>query len=77
MVARTTLLDEALDLPADERAELAVKLIASLAEPRDRAVTDAWETELRRRVGRMLDGDAKTSSWSDVRTRVLGRFPPR
>ena len=77
MAARTTLLDEALDLPADERAELAVKLIDSLTQQGDRAVADAWETEIRRRVGRMLDGEAKTSSWSDVRTRILARLPRR
>ncbi len=77
VAARTTLLDEALDLPADERAELAVKLIDSLTEHDDRNVADAWETEIRRRVLRTLDGDAKTFSWSDVRTRILARLPRR
>jgi putative addiction module component (TIGR02574 family) len=77
MAARTTLLDEALDLPADERAELAVKLLDSLAEESDRGVIDAWDAEIRRRVVRMLDGDAKTSPWTDVRARILERLARR
>lgn len=77
MAARTTLLEEALDLPADERAELAVKLIDSLTEQGYRDVADAWDTEIRARVRTMLDGDAKTSSWTDVRARILDRIARR
>ena len=77
MAARTTLLDEALDLPADERADLAVKLLESLPEAPEGDVATAWDAEIRRRVGRMLDGEAKGSSWSEVRARVLERLARR
>lgn len=74
MVMRRTLLDEALDLPADERADLAVKLLESLPEQREGEVAASWDAEIRKRVGGMLDGDAKASSWADVRARVLERL---
>jgi putative addiction module component (TIGR02574 family) len=80
MAARTTLLDEALDLPIDERVELAAKLLESLPEqPPVEAgeVEAAWATEIRRRVGRMLDGEATASSWPDARTRILARLARR
>jgi putative addiction module component (TIGR02574 family) len=77
MASRTTLLDEALDLPADERADLAVKLLESLPEAPEGEVATAWDAEIRKRVGRMLDGEAKGSSWSDVRARVLERLARR
>lgn len=77
MAARITLLDEALNLPDDERVELAVKLLDSVTERGNGSVSPAWEAEIRQRVGRMLDGDAKTSSWSDARTRILDRLAQR
>jgi putative addiction module component (TIGR02574 family) len=77
MAARTTLLDEALDLPVDERVELAVKLLDSVDEQGRQDVTAAWDAEIRKRVGRMLDGDAKVSSWSHARARILDRLARR
>lgn len=74
MAARTTLLDEALDLPADERAELAVKLLDSLGDKSEAEVTAAWDAEVRKRVGRMLDGEAKATAWPEARARILERI---
>ena len=74
MAARTALLDEALDLPADERAEIAVKLLDSLGDKSAEDVTSAWDVEIRRRVGRMLEGHATASAWPEARARILGRL---
>jgi putative addiction module component (TIGR02574 family) len=77
MAARTTLLDEALDLPADERAELAAELLESLPDHGGHDITEAWGAEIRKRVGRMLDGDATAASWPEARARILARLARR
>jgi putative addiction module component (TIGR02574 family) len=64
------LLDEALDLPDGERAELAARLIESLDAPVDDDVDAAWAAEIERRCAALDSGDAVTSDWSDVRDRI-------
>ena len=68
-------MDEALELPADERAELAAKLLDSLEPSAEPHLSEAWEREIRTRVQRVLSGDAKGSPWSEVRERILRRLP--
>lgn len=48
----------ALNLPADQRAQLAQELLASL--DRDPEVEAAWDEEIRRRVAELEAGTAKT-----------------
>ena len=48
----------ALELGAEERAQLAQRLLSSL--PRDPDVQAAWDEEIRRRVGQLESGDMDT-----------------
>jgi Putative addiction module component len=47
-------LGDALDLTDEERAELALELVASLDGPRDADADDAWVAEIERRARRVL-----------------------
>lgn len=50
---------EALELPVQERAELAHILIASIDESSDSEVSSAWEIELKKRVREIREGNVK------------------
>jgi putative addiction module component (TIGR02574 family) len=65
------LLREALDLPPEERAALAAKLIESLdGEAVDEGVEAAWATEIERRVREIKAGTAQTIPWEEARARI-------
>lgn len=64
------LLNEALTLPTDERAELAAELIASLDGPADPDVESAWAAEIERRAAKVLSGESNGSPWEEVRSRI-------
>lgn len=69
------LLDEALDLPDSERAELATRLIDSLdAADRD-GVDAAWAAEIERRCAALDSGEAVASDWAEVRARIARGLP--
>jgi len=64
------LLQEALALPVDERADVAAQLIASLDEAAAEdpgEVEAAWAAEVERRARRVLAGESAGISWQDVR----------
>jgi putative addiction module component (TIGR02574 family) len=63
------LLEEALHLPAEERAALAGALIESLEVDED--VEAAWSAEIGRRLEKVDAGVAKTIPWSEARRRIL------
>ena len=66
-------LREALAWSADERAELAAELLASLDEAaaEDPAeVEAAWATEIERRARRVMSGESAGLPWEDVRRRA-------
>lgn len=74
------LLREALALPAEERADVAAELLASLDEPPAEdpaAVQAAWAKEIERRARRVLAGDSAGEPWEDVRDRVARRLTQR
>ena len=74
------LLREALTLPAEERADVAAELLASLdgAPPEDPAAIEAaWAKEIERRARRVMSGESAGESWEDVRARVLQRLNER
>jgi putative addiction module component (TIGR02574 family) len=73
-VSRTELLHDALELSADDRAELAADLLASLDGPPDEDASAAWTDEIRRRVDRALAGEAKGTPWPEVRDKLRGRW---
>ena len=74
------LLREALTLPADERADVAAELLASLDEPSTMdaaAVEAAWAREIERRARRVMAGESLGEPWEDVRARVARRLADR
>jgi putative addiction module component (TIGR02574 family) len=64
------LLQKALALTEEERAELAGSLIESLDGPADADAESAWNQEIARRVAEMDAGRAKTVSWEEVQERI-------
>ena len=73
-------LHDALALPADERADVAAELLASLeaAAPEDAAaVQEAWAVEIERRARRVLSGTSSGEPWSIVRERTARRLTER
>lgn len=77
-MARATekLLDEALQLPLNERARLAADLLESLDESED-DVEAAWAAEIERRVQAIRAGEVGSTDWrtvlADIEREVLGR----
>ncbi len=74
------LLREALALPAEERADVAAELLASLDEPpaSDPATVQAqWAAEIERRARRVLSGESAGEPWEDVRERITRRLTNR
>ena len=61
------ILSHALELPAQDRAELAAELIASLDGESETEVEAAWAAEIRRRVAKIKSGEAKFEDWDSVR----------
>lgn len=74
-MSKTTddILNNAMQLSATERAELAAALLASLDGETEDAVEAAWAAEIQRRVERVRSGEAKGRSWSEVRDRLEQR----
>ena len=64
-------LEEALTLPPEDRAELAATLIDSLDEKEDEAVDEAWRREIQRRMREVESGVVKTIPWSEARKQIL------
>lgn len=66
------LLREALALPADERADVAAELLASLdgTDTNAAEVEAAWASEIETRARRVLAGDSSGISWEDARRRA-------
>jgi putative addiction module component (TIGR02574 family) len=68
MTTAEQILDFALDLPNDQRAFIAEKLIESLkSETFADDVAEAWHAEIRRRLDRVLAGEVTGRRWEDVR----------
>lgn len=67
------LLQKALSLPENERAELAGSLIASLDQSMDVDSDVAWQEEVARRAADVRAGKVSTTSWEEVqhKARIL------
>ncbi len=61
------LLQKAMTLPAEERAELASSLIDSLDQTVDEDAELAWQREISRRMDEVNSGKVKTIPWREVR----------
>ena len=60
------LLQKALALPENERAELAGNLISSLDATVDQDVDAAWKQEVVRRLHQVQSGKVGTVSWEEI-----------
>lgn len=68
-----TLLTDALELTADDRAELAAELLASLDEPTSDSqeeIDRLWAAEIERRSNRVLSGESLGEPWDEARRRI-------
>ena len=68
------LLQKALTLSDEERAELAASLIDSLDTNVDAGAESAWNREIAHRIEDLDSGKAKTVSWEEVRRRISAKF---
>jgi putative addiction module component (TIGR02574 family) len=64
------LYEQATHLPAEDRAELAGKLLESIEEPADEGVEEAWAAEIERRMTDYRAGRVKTIPWAEVRAHL-------
>ncbi len=67
-------------LPAEERADVAAELLASLDEApvEDPAeVEAAWAREIERRARRVMSGESTGEPWDEVRARLMQRLTER
>ena len=77
-MANTTrdLLEQALELPLDERARMAADLLESLSEAEE-GVEEAWANEISSRIAAARAGEIESTDWRVVLDRVekdvLGR----
>ncbi len=66
------LLEEALAISLDERAQLAGRLIESLDAPDDDDVEAAWSEEIRHRVAALDAGTVQPVEWDEAEVMIFG-----
>jgi putative addiction module component (TIGR02574 family) len=66
------LLEDALHLPENERAEMAARLLESLDAVIDPEVESAWDAEIARRLSELDNGSVKPIPWEEARRRIRG-----
>jgi putative addiction module component (TIGR02574 family) len=64
------LLNQALALTEEERADLAASLLDSLDGPLDEDSEAVWQEEISKRISDLDSGKAKTIPWEDVQKEV-------
>ena len=70
IVGTRTLQQAALELPPDERADLAQKLLLSLDEPSEEELAQSWLLEARRRAEELDRGEVRPISAEEVRRKA-------
>jgi putative addiction module component (TIGR02574 family) len=68
------LLQKALSLSDQERAELACSLIDSLDATVDEGVEEAWDEEIARRIHDIDSGKVKAVPWDEVKNRISSKL---
>jgi putative addiction module component (TIGR02574 family) len=68
------LLQKALSLSEEERAELACSLMESLDSAVDDGAESAWNQEISRRIAELDSGKAKSVPWDEVQRRISSRL---
>lgn len=71
------LLDEILELPAEERDAFAAKLLEKLEAAPDARTDEEWAMEIERRSAQALDPAWQGRTWEDVRAAVEQRLRAR
>jgi len=69
-VAASAVLAQILQLPAEERAKLALELLRSLDDRADPDSAAAWDAELDRRADEVVNGQAETLTLDEYRAHV-------
>jgi putative addiction module component (TIGR02574 family) len=64
------LLDEALELPTEERSALVVALLDSLDGNPDASLAEAWREEVCKRRSALRAGTVKAVPWANVKARL-------
>lgn len=64
------LYEQASQLPTEDRAELAGRLLESIEDAPDEGVEEAWAEEIERRMAAYRAGTMKTIPWSEVRAHL-------
>jgi putative addiction module component (TIGR02574 family) len=70
-------LDEALDLSEEERAEVAFELVASLDGPADSGAEAAWAAEIDRRARRVHADPEGGQDWQSARAEIDSKLRRR
>ncbi len=68
------ILHEALELPEPERALLALRLAESLDPEPAPGASEAWATEVARRIERLRGGNARTITSDDALAKARARL---
>jgi len=69
MADRARVLEDALTLPVEERAQVAHELLQSL-EREDPDAAAAWTDEIRRRIDEVEAGTTELDDWETVKARL-------
>lgn len=69
MADRARVLEDALTLPVQDRAQVAHELLRSL-EAEDPDAAAAWSDEIRRRIDEVEAGTAQLDDWEAVKARL-------
>ncbi len=64
------IVEQALKMPARERAEIAQLLLESLDQQTDVDVESAWQSEVERRILELDSGRVSCIPWEEVRERL-------
>jgi putative addiction module component (TIGR02574 family) len=67
------MLSEALRLPAEERAKLALELLRSLDDEPEPGAAEAWDAEIERRGAEVDAGTADTMSLEEYQAHIRER----
>jgi putative addiction module component (TIGR02574 family) len=73
-IATDKLLEEALLLPADERASLVEKLLQSLNLPTEAEVDRLWVEEAERRVSQIQAGEVEVIPGEQVFAKIRAKY---
>ncbi len=64
-------LEARLQLPEDERSDVAARLIESLDTTGDQDIEAAWSAEIQKRIEELRQGKVKPLSWAEARRIIV------